>query len=127
MNAKNGEKRTPLAWQAARGRSVSSTANDHNITAANSTRKPAKIPAFREGVHLVIWCEQELVFHYHGAVGPEFGAGDGWRAAHCGSDNLLPDYYIEEVAERPAHWPPREPRGRTREQRLRSLHRMVRS
>ena len=52
-----------------------------------------------DGVRLTFWCPHCHDWHYHGASGPEFGAGDGHRVEHC----LEPDtlfsggYEIREV------------------------------
>lgn len=41
------------------------------------------LPAYRSGAHLLVWCEHEHVWHYHGAVSDRPGDGDGHRVAHC--------------------------------------------
>ena len=47
-------------------------------------RKRMKVSAVRlGGRHLVIVCPHCRELHYHGAVGPEFGRGDGLRVPHC--------------------------------------------
>jgi hypothetical protein len=47
------------------------------------------LPAFRIGRQLVVYCRDCRGPHYHGSVGPDFGAGDGHRVAHCGGDGPL--------------------------------------
>jgi hypothetical protein len=46
-------------------------------------RKHAKVSAVRLGRQLVIVCPHCRALHYHGAIGPEFGRGDGPRSPHC--------------------------------------------
>ena len=92
----------------------------------NKLKEPPTLPALRDGGHLVVWCEPELLFHYHGVVGLAFGQGNGHRSPHCIKGGYPYGYILEEVAERPAHWPLKEPRGRTREARERALAKMRR-
>lgn len=42
-----------------------------------------KVAAWRSGMQLVILCPHCGWAHWHGAVGPSRGDGDGERAAHC--------------------------------------------
>ena len=48
-------------------------------------KAPPVLNALRtaNGVQLVIFCDHCRRWHRHGAVGPEFGRGDGHRTAHC--------------------------------------------
>lgn len=49
--------------------------------------------AYRKGNQLVVWCEHEAIWHYH-------GIGEGHRAAHCVcqfSTLRLGGYFIREV------------------------------
>jgi hypothetical protein len=59
------------------------------------------LPAYRSpsGLQLRVWCEHERCWHYHGAVGPEPGAGDGDRFSHCGCpcSPLRDGYAVREV------------------------------
>jgi hypothetical protein len=41
------------------------------------------LPAYRVGGQLWVWCAHEQRWHYHGAVSPAPGAGNGERASHC--------------------------------------------
>jgi hypothetical protein len=79
------------------------------------------IEAYREGVHLVFWCEHEKKWHYHGvhdgsnprcivsrrgyarsgdACTCPKGSGDGHRCSHCSCDRSPyrdSGYYLKEV------------------------------
>lgn len=59
------------------------------------------VPAYRSpgGTQLWVWCAHENRWHYHGAVGPEPGDGDGPRAAHCACpcSPLRGGYEVQEV------------------------------
>lgn len=58
------------------------------------------VEVVRRGCHLVFRCRYCRRTHYHGAVGPRFGQGDGHRVAHCNppSPYTRHGYILREVA-----------------------------
>jgi hypothetical protein len=66
----------------------------------NTHNPPPTIPAYRENGQLVVRCPFCGTRHVHGAVGPQVGAGDGRRAAHCVADDSpfrQTGYILQEV------------------------------
>jgi len=60
------------------------------------------LPAYRSRGQesLIIWCLWCEKWHWHGAVGPELGAGNGHRVAHCVyalSPYKETGYYLQEI------------------------------
>ena len=49
----------------------------------SAMRRHAKVSAVRIGRQLVFPCPHCGELHWHGAVGPRFGAGNGPRSPHC--------------------------------------------
>lgn len=49
----------------------------------DETVLPTVLPAYRHEMQLVMWCAHEQVWHWHGAVAPTVGAGNGHRVSHC--------------------------------------------
>lgn len=62
--------------------------------------KPPIIDVVRRGCQLTFQCRYCRRLHYHGAVGPRFGEGDGHRVAHClpPSPYTPTGYELREVA-----------------------------
>jgi len=68
-----------------------------------TTGDPPTFNAWRtaDGVCLAFWCDWCEHVHYHGACGPEWGAGSGHRGAHCidpASPYLATGYIVREVS-----------------------------
>lgn len=71
------------------------------------------LPAYRDGVALLVWCDHEQMWHTHGGCTGQCpprqrrhwghqcecpaGAGDGPRAAHCTCREQRRDYVLCEV------------------------------
>jgi hypothetical protein len=54
-----------------------------------------------DGTQLAVWCAHCQRPHFHGAVGPSWGAGDGHRHGHCAdrrSPFRLSGYYLRETS-----------------------------
>ena len=68
-----------------------------------SINEPPTLSAWRtsDGVCLAVWCVHCKRLHFHGAVGPKTGEGNGHRGAHCTdtrSPYLATGYIVHEVS-----------------------------